>query len=98
MAAEHARGACAQRPPGKSVGLWVGPRLWSARARRSSAPTFSRPPAREGPELSGVVSCLRASLCLSLAPKESSVGIDPVRLLVYSSEFGARKSMMGTQP
>lgn len=98
MAAEHARGACAQCPPGKSVGLRVGPRLWSARARSSSAPTLSRSPAREGPELSGAVSFLRASLCLSLALKESSVGIDPVRLLVYSSAFGARKSMMGAQP
>lgn len=69
------------------------------RVREEAAPpTFSRYPAREGPELSGAVSCLPASLCLSLALKESSVGIDPVRLLVYSSEFGARKSMMGAYP
>lgn len=70
---------------------WVPGR--SLRVRKEAAnppsPQFSRPPAREGRELSWAVSCLRASLCLSLALKDFSVGIDPARLLVCSSVFGA---------
>lgn len=43
-AAEHAPGACAQRPPGRRrEEPRVGPMSGSARARRSSAPTFSLP-------------------------------------------------------
>lgn len=68
---------------------WVPGRGLRVRKEAAAPPSPAPPQAREGWELSGAVSILRASLCLSLALKDSSFGIDPARLQVCSSVFGA---------
>lgn len=61
---------------------WVPSRGLRVREEAAPPPSLS-PPALEGRELSGAVSCLRASLCLSLALKDSSFGIYPKSAAPY---------------